>query len=109
MEFFAHRYHSSQWNFNMHFVAAWDEAARKSILTALGDKRLKDFEKTEAFANDSAKPGAHANTVATKRALTLGLEASPLLHSTHRPPTRRADGSLRMSSGVAMSQTVLLK
>ena len=37
MELFAHRYHSDQWNFNMHFVAAWDDAARKSILTALGD------------------------------------------------------------------------
>ena len=39
------------------------------ILTAIDDKRLKDFEKAEAFANDSAKAGADANTAATKRAL----------------------------------------
>ena len=37
MEFFAHRYHSDQWNFNMHFVAAWEEKARKSVLAALGE------------------------------------------------------------------------
>lgn len=37
MEFFAHRYKSKDWNFNMHFVAAWDESARKDILRALGD------------------------------------------------------------------------
>ena len=37
MEFFAHRYKSSSWNFNMHFVAAWDEYARKDILSALSD------------------------------------------------------------------------
>eukprot|EP00569_Conticribra_weissflogii_P003745 CAMPEP_0171329356 /NCGR_PEP_ID=MMETSP0878-20121228/1216_1 /TAXON_ID=67004 /ORGANISM="Thalassiosira weissflogii, Strain CCMP1336" /LENGTH=1054 /DNA_ID=CAMNT_0011829333 /DNA_START=95 /DNA_END=3259 /DNA_ORIENTATION=- len=37
MEFFAHRYHSDQFNFNMHFVAAWDEAARLSVLKALGN------------------------------------------------------------------------
>ena len=37
MEFFAHRYHSDQWNFNMHFVSAWEEKARKSVLSALGD------------------------------------------------------------------------
>lgn len=37
MEFFAHRYHSDQWNFNMHFVSAWEETARKSVLKALGD------------------------------------------------------------------------
>lgn len=37
MQFFAHRYHSNAWNFNMHFVAAWDESARKDVLKALGD------------------------------------------------------------------------
>jgi hypothetical protein len=37
MEFFAHRYHSDQWNFNMHFVSAWEEKARKSVLAALGE------------------------------------------------------------------------
>ncbi|KAL3823645.1 hypothetical protein ACHAXA_009750 [Cyclostephanos tholiformis] len=37
MEFFAHRYKSDSWNFNMHFVAAWDESARKAIFKALGD------------------------------------------------------------------------
>ena len=37
MEFFAHRYKSDSWNFNMHFVAAWDESARTAIFKALGD------------------------------------------------------------------------
>jgi len=37
MEFFAHRYHSDAWNFNMHFVAAWSESARKDVLAALGN------------------------------------------------------------------------
>jgi len=37
LEFFAHRYKSDKYRFNMHFVAAWDEAARKDLLTALGD------------------------------------------------------------------------
>ena len=36
-EFFAHRYKTIAWNFNMHFVAAWNEKARKSLLKALGD------------------------------------------------------------------------
>ena len=35
--FFAHRYHSTAWRFNMHFVAAWEESARKDVLKALGD------------------------------------------------------------------------
>ena len=37
MEFFAHRYKSESYNFNMHFVAAWDESARKDVLRAVGD------------------------------------------------------------------------
>mmetsp|Transcript_30710 Transcript_30710/g.56783 ORF Transcript_30710/g.56783 Transcript_30710/m.56783 type:complete len:221 (+) Transcript_30710:225-887(+) len=37
MEFFAHRYKSAKYKFNMHFVAAWDEQARKDLLKALGD------------------------------------------------------------------------
>ncbi|KAL7543105.1 hypothetical protein ACHAXR_012672, partial [Thalassiosira sp. AJA248-18] len=36
-EFFAHRYASDEWNFNMHFVAAWNKSARKDVLKALGD------------------------------------------------------------------------
>mmetsp|Transcript_43622 Transcript_43622/g.91706 ORF Transcript_43622/g.91706 Transcript_43622/m.91706 type:complete len:155 (-) Transcript_43622:596-1060(-) len=40
MEFFAHRYKSAKYKFNMHFVAAWDEAARKDLLKALGDPGL---------------------------------------------------------------------
>ena len=36
-EFFAHRYHSDQWNFNMHFVAPWSQSARKDVIKALGD------------------------------------------------------------------------
>jgi len=37
LEFFAHRYKSDKYRFNMHFVAAWDELARKDLLRALGD------------------------------------------------------------------------
>ena len=37
MEFFAHWYKSSSWHFNIHFVVAWDESARKDVLNALGD------------------------------------------------------------------------
>ncbi|KAL9180901.1 hypothetical protein ACHAXT_009706 [Thalassiosira profunda] len=38
-QFFAHRYATATWNlkFNMHFVAAWNEFARRSVFTALGD------------------------------------------------------------------------
>jgi len=35
-EWFAHRYESKAWKFDMHYVAAWDEAARTSFLRALG-------------------------------------------------------------------------
>eukprot|EP00578_Thalassiosira_sp_NH16_P008917 CAMPEP_0181108662 /NCGR_PEP_ID=MMETSP1071-20121207/17750_1 /TAXON_ID=35127 /ORGANISM="Thalassiosira sp., Strain NH16" /LENGTH=966 /DNA_ID=CAMNT_0023192281 /DNA_START=91 /DNA_END=2991 /DNA_ORIENTATION=- len=37
MEIFAHRYKSDKYRFNMHFVAAWEERARKDMLKALGD------------------------------------------------------------------------
>jgi hypothetical protein len=40
MEFFAHRYKSESYNFNMHFVAAWEESARKDMLRAVGDAGL---------------------------------------------------------------------
>ena len=36
-EFFAHRYNSINYKFNMHFVAPWNEVARKNMLTTLGD------------------------------------------------------------------------
>jgi len=35
-EWFAHRFQSKAWNFNMHYIAAWDEAARVSLLRAMG-------------------------------------------------------------------------
>eukprot|EP00986_Skeletonema_menzelii_P017587 scaffold20570_cov148-Skeletonema_menzelii.AAC.8 len=37
MEFFAQKYKADEYKFNMHFVAAWNEAARKSIYEGLGD------------------------------------------------------------------------
>lgn len=37
MEFFAQKYKASQYKFDMHFVAAWNEAARKSVIDGLGD------------------------------------------------------------------------
>ena len=39
LEFFAHRYATAAWNlkFNMHYAAAWNDAARRSVLAALGD------------------------------------------------------------------------
>ena len=37
MEFFAQKYKASQYKFDMHFVAAWNEAARKSVIDVLGD------------------------------------------------------------------------
>lgn len=37
MEFFAQKYKADQYKFNMHFVAAWNEAARKGVMKALGD------------------------------------------------------------------------
>lgn len=39
VEFFAHRYATATWNlkFNMHYVSAWNELARRSVLAALGD------------------------------------------------------------------------
>lgn len=40
MEFFAHRYKSESYNFNMHFVAAWEESAREDMLRAVGDAGL---------------------------------------------------------------------
>jgi hypothetical protein len=35
-EWFAQRYKSVSWDFNMHYIAAWNENARVSILRALG-------------------------------------------------------------------------
>jgi hypothetical protein len=35
-QWFAQRYKSTHWNFNMHYVAAWDEAARVSFLRSMG-------------------------------------------------------------------------
>ncbi len=37
LEFYAHKYKAEQYKFNMHFVLAWNEAARKSVNEALGD------------------------------------------------------------------------
>ena len=37
MEFFAQKYKATQYKFDMHFVAAWNEAARKSVIDGLGD------------------------------------------------------------------------
>ena len=37
MEFFAQKYKAHEYRFNMHFVAAWNEAARKSVIEGLGD------------------------------------------------------------------------
>ena len=35
-KWFAQRYESKSWSFNIHYIAAWDEAARVSFLRALG-------------------------------------------------------------------------
>ena len=37
MEFFAQKYKANIYRFNMHFIAAWNEAARKSVIDGLGD------------------------------------------------------------------------
>jgi hypothetical protein len=37
LEFFAQKYKANSYKFNMHFVAAWNEAARKSVIEGLGD------------------------------------------------------------------------
>jgi hypothetical protein len=37
LEFFVHRHKSAKHRFNTHSVAAWDKAARKDLLKALGD------------------------------------------------------------------------
>ena len=37
LEFFAQKYKANDYKFNMHFVAAWNEAARKDVIAALGD------------------------------------------------------------------------
>ena len=43
------------------------------LLMELDDNRLKDFEKKEAFCNDSARAGASALQTAEERALDLEL------------------------------------
>lgn len=45
-QWFAHRYMSSSWNFNMHYVAAWSERARISLLSAMGDAGFNDALQT---------------------------------------------------------------
>lgn len=36
-EWFAYGYKQREWAFNMHYIAAWDESARQSLLRAMGD------------------------------------------------------------------------
>jgi hypothetical protein len=35
-QFFAQRYKSTVWDFNMHYIAAWDDVARRSFLSQIG-------------------------------------------------------------------------
>mmetsp|Transcript_3662 Transcript_3662/g.8121 ORF Transcript_3662/g.8121 Transcript_3662/m.8121 type:complete len:584 (-) Transcript_3662:75-1826(-) len=63
MEFFAHRYHSDTWNFNMHFVSAWNEMARKDMFKGLGDAgfdiALKGFGERFGYDNMTCFHGSY--------------------------------------------------
>ena len=41
-QWFAQRYKSSVWDFNMHYVAAWDEIARRTLLGQIGQAGFDD-------------------------------------------------------------------
>ena len=42
-EWFVHRFRSTLWDFNMHYVSAWNEIARKEMWKALLDAGLSDI------------------------------------------------------------------
>ena len=74
LEFFAQKYKAKDYKFNMHFVAAWNEAARKTINEALGDAgfdlAIKGIGERFGYDNITCFHGSYMGMTHCDRALT---------------------------------------